>query len=105
MIMTTEEIADAIEFTSKLMELHGENPFKVKALAGASFRLSKIHVDLSNKTLEELEQMEGVGKSIAAKIIELQQTGTTKELETLKAKTPVGLKEVLEVKGLGPKKV
>jgi DNA polymerase (family 10) len=103
--MTTEEIADAIEFTSKLMELHGENPFKVKALAGASFRLSKIHADLSNKTLEELEEMEGVGKSIAAKILELQQTGTTKELEALKSKTPVGLKEVLEVKGLGPKKV
>ncbi|MCD6066002.1 MAG: family phosphohydrolase, histidinol phosphatase [Bacteroidetes bacterium] len=103
--MTTEEIADAIEFTAKLMELHGENPFKVKALASASYRLSKIHADLSNKSLEELEAMEGVGKSIAAKIIELQQTGTTKELETLKAKTPVGLKEVLEVKGLGPKKV
>lgn len=103
--MTTEEIADAIELSAKLMELHGENPFKVKALASAAYRLSKIHADLSNKSLEELSSMEGVGKSIAGKIIELQQTGTTQELEILKAKTPVGLKDVLEVKGLGPKKV
>src|ERR1700752_300423 len=98
--MLTEEIAEAIELTSKLMELHGENPFKVKALAAAAFRLSKTHMDLSNKTLAELEAMEGVGKSIAGKILELQQTGTTQELEIIKAKTPLGLLDVLGVKGL-----
>ncbi|MDP2386856.1 MAG: PHP domain-containing protein [Bacteroidota bacterium] len=103
--MLTEEIADAIELTAKLMELHGENQFKVKALAAAAFRLSKTHMDLSGKTLEELEAMEGVGKSIAGKILELQETGTTKELETIKAKTPAGLIDVMDVKGLGPKKV
>ncbi|MFY8185533.1 MAG: helix-hairpin-helix domain-containing protein, partial [Bacteroidia bacterium] len=103
--MITEEISDCLEITAKLMELHGENPFKVKALASAAYRISKMNADLSGKTLQELEAMEGVGKSIAGKIIELEQTGTTKELATLISKTPEGLLEVLKVKGLGPKKV
>lgn len=103
--MITEEISDCLEVTAKLMELHGENPFKVKALASAAYRISKMNADLSGKTLQELEAMEGVGKSIASKIIELEQTGTTKELATLISKTPEGLLEVLKVKGLGPKKV
>ena len=103
--MITEEISDCLEITAKLMELHGENPFKVKALASAAYRISKMNADLSGKTLQELEAMEGVGKSVAGKIIELEQTGTTKELATLISKTPEGLMEVLKVKGLGPKKV
>lgn len=103
--MITEEISDCLEVTAKLMELHGENPFKVKALASAAYRISKMNADLSGKTLQELEAIEGIGKSIAGKIIELEQTGTTKELATLISKTPEGLLEVLKVKGLGPKKV
>lgn len=103
--MITEEISDCLEVTAKLMELHGENPFKVKALASAAYRISKMNTDLSGKTVQELEAMEGIGKSIAGKIIELEQTGTTKELATLISKTPEGLLEVLKVKGLGPKKV
>ena len=39
--MTTEDIADAFEVTSRLMELHNENSFKVKAMASAAYRLSK----------------------------------------------------------------
>jgi DNA polymerase (family 10) len=103
--METEEIAEALKLTAQLMELHQENPFKVKSLGNAAFRLDKTGVPLKGKTLEELEAMEGIGKSIAHKIIELEQTGTLKELEQLLEKTPAGVVEMLKIKGIGPKKV
>lgn len=103
--MTTEEIARALKLTAQLMELHGENPFKVKSLSNAAFKLDKTNVDLENKSLEELEKIEGIGKGIAQKINELQTTGSTKELTDMLAKTPVGVIEMMGVKGIGPKKV
>jgi DNA polymerase (family X) len=103
--MTTEEISDALDLTSRLMELHGENDFKAKSLKNAAFRLSKTNPELEGKTKEELEKMEGIGKSLAAKIIELQETGTTKELNELLDKTPTGVIEMMSIKGIGPKKV
>jgi DNA polymerase (family 10) len=103
--MTTEQIADALKLTAQLQELHGANPFKVKALANAAYRLDKTDIDLSGKSLEELSAMEGIGKSIAAKIYELQETGKLKELEEVLAITPAGVIEMLRIKGIGPKKV
>jgi len=87
------------------MELHQENPFKVKSLMNAAFRLDKTDVSLSGKSLSELEKMEGIGKSIAQKIVELEETGTLKELDLLMEKTPKGVIEMLGIKGIGPKKV
>lgn len=103
--MTNEAIADALKLTSQLMELHGENPFKVKALGSAAYRLDKTGISLEGKTVAELEAIEGIGKSIAGKINELQLTGTLKELSTLLEKTPPGVVELLAIKGIGPKKV
>lgn len=103
--MTTEEIADALKLTAQLMELHEENPFKIKSIANAAFKLDKTDIDLEGKTLQELEQIEGIGKSIAAKINELQTTNSLKELTGMLEKTPVGVIEMLRIKGIGPKKV
>ncbi len=103
--MTTDQITDALSLSAKLMELHGENPFKVKALSNAAYRLDKSGIELEGKSKEEIEKIEGIGKGIAAKIEELQQTGSTKELVSLLDKTPVGVVEMLGIKGIGPKKV
>ena len=103
--METEEILKALKLTAKLMELHDENPFKVKAIANGVFRLDKGGIELQNKSLEELEKIEGVGKGIASKIHELQSTSELKELNKLLEITPVGVIEMLTVKGIGPKKV
>ncbi len=104
-MMTTEDIAEALEITGKLLELHNENPFKVKAIANAAYKLNKTRVDLNNLPIEELIQLEGISKGIAEKIIALTTTGTTPELHELMQKTPVGVIEMLSIKGLGPKKV
>ena len=103
--MTSDEIIEALDLTAKLMELHDENAFKAKAYANASFRLSKLRFDFEGKSPNEIEAIEGIGKGIASKIIELQTTGSTAELQTLLEKTPRGVIDVLSIKGLGPKKV
>lgn len=103
--MITENISDFLELTAKLLELHNENPFKIKAISSAAYRISKMNMDLSFKSLEELEAIDGIGKGIASKINELNLTGTTSELQSLLNKTPDGLLDILKVKGLGPKKV
>ena len=77
--MTNDSIADALKLTAQLMELHNDNPFKVKSLLNASFKIDKLDVELSSLTKEEMEQMEGIGQSIAAKAAELIETGSTKE--------------------------
>ncbi len=87
------------------MDLHNENPFKSKAYANAAFRLSKLRYDFSGKTQQDIESIEGMGKGIAGKIVELINTGTTPELHKLLSTTPAGVIDMLSVKGLGPKKV
>lgn len=104
-MMTTEDIADALEITAKLMELHNENPFKVKAISSAAYKLGKTRLDLTSLGLNELIGIEGISKSLAEKIIDFKTTGTTPELKNLLAKTPAGVIEMLGIKGLGPKKV
>jgi len=103
--MSNDDITDALEITAKLMELHNENPFKTKAYTNAAFRLSKLRYDFQGKTPEEIGAIEGVGKGISAKIVELLETGTTVELKKLRENTPEGVVEMLGIKGLGPKKV
>ncbi|HLC83638.1 MAG TPA: PHP domain-containing protein, partial [Bacteroidia bacterium] len=103
--MTTEEIAHALKLTAQLMELHEENPFKIKSIANAAYKLDKTDINLQGKSLEELEKIEGIGKGIAAKINELQSTGNLKELTEMVTKTPLGVIDMLRIKGIGPKKV
>lgn len=103
--MNNDEILDALEITAKLMELHDENPFKTKAYATAAFRLSKLRYDFEGKTREDIESIEGIGKSISGKIFDLMSTGTTAEYAEMMQKTPRGVVDMLGIKGLGPKKV
>jgi DNA polymerase (family 10) len=103
--MENKQIARSIKLLAQLMDLHEQNPFKVKALTNAAFRLDKLSQKLSSLSLAELETIEGVGKSVAAKIAELNERGSIAELDQLISETPPGVLEMLMIKGLGPKKV
>lgn len=88
------------------MELHDENAFKIRSYQSAVNILERGEdISVEGKNIHELQEIAGIGKSIAEVIFALGTTETHPYLEALLAKTPRGILEVLEVKGLGPKKV
>jgi DNA polymerase (family 10) len=103
--MENKPIARKLRLLSQLMELHEVNPFKIKSIANAAFKVDKLPFPIAGKTLTELEKVDGIGKSIATKIIELFETGTIAEMEDLLDQTPEGVVEMMHIKGIGPKKV
>lgn len=103
--MENYEIADILKHTAKLMELHGENAFKIRSFQNASFKLDRLADKLEGKSVEELEKVDGIGKSLSVKIYHLLSSGNFPELDALKEKTPDGVLEMMSLKGIGPKKV
>jgi DNA polymerase (family 10) len=103
--MENKTIARTLRLFSQLLDLHEENPFKVRSVANAAFKVDKLPFAIANKSMEEMSSMEGIGKSTAAKIHELISTGHIAELDELRSATPEGVVEMLQIKGIGPKKV
>lgn len=103
--MSNSDIADILKLYADLSELHDGNPFKIKSYAAAAFRIDKMPIKLEEKSLDELEKIEGVVKSIAQKIYEINTTESFTELNELLQKTPKGVLQIMQIKGLGPKKV
>ena len=103
--MENKTIARTLRLLSQLMELHQENPFKIKSVANAAFKIDKLPYSLTDKSISELESIDGLGKSIASKVFELITSGSIKELNGLLSLTPSGIVEMMQIKGLGPKKL
>lgn len=103
--MTNKEIGSTLKLIGQLMELHNENPFKVKSYLNAAFKLGKTEISVYSVPVEDLGRIDGIGKTISEKIIELRETGTISYLQELLNKTPSGIVEMLSVKGIGPSKV
>lgn len=103
--MDNKTIAKTIKRYAQLMELHGENAFRTKAIAAAAFKLDKLPFLITPASLEELSAIPGIGRSTADKISLLLTTGSFPEFDKLLAATPEGVREMLSIKGLGPKKV
>jgi len=103
--MNNSEIASVLEEFAKLSELHEGNPFKIKALAAAAFQLDKNPVQLAGLSLDEIGKVQGIGKSLAQSIYTLIHENSLPELEKLIEETPDGVREIMQIKGIGPKKV
>jgi DNA polymerase (family 10) len=103
--MENKPIARTLRLLSQLMELHEVNPFKIKSIANAAFKVDKLPFPIAGKSLAELEKIDGIGKSIASKIAELLETGTMTELQDMLDQTPEGVVEMMNIKGIGAKKV
>lgn len=101
-----QQIAAIFEEIALLLEIQGENPFKVRAYYNAARSLLNLDEALS-KVIQEgrLTELEGIGKDLAEKIVQLANTGHLERYEKLKQATPPGLLEMMRVQGLGPKKV
>lgn len=98
-------IADQFLLLSKLMDIHGENPFKTKSYASAAFGIDKLTEDLATIPREKIGTIRGIGPSIGKQIIEILDSGELSQLREIVQKTPPGIIEMLKIKGLGPKKI
>ncbi len=103
--MDNYQIADIFSLLGKLTDIHRENNFKAKSYAIAAFNIEKLPQQLSETPKEKIALIKGIGESSAKKIIEILETGSLKALQELFEKTPVGVIEMLNIKGIGPKKI
>ncbi|MFM2189939.1 MAG: hypothetical protein RL491_325 [Bacteroidota bacterium] len=103
--MHNKAISNLLEETADLLDLHQENEFRSKAIRSSAFAVSKIEQALCGLSLDEIASFKGVGKSTASKILEICNNGDFQEHLELMAKTPAGILELFEIKGLGPKKI
>ncbi|MCB9050092.1 MAG: DNA polymerase/3'-5' exonuclease PolX [Lewinellaceae bacterium] len=103
--MTNKEIAKQFQLLGSLMELHGENPFKIRSYQNAYRTLRALDTPLAEMDEEEIAAIKGVGKAISGKIRELVDNGRMQTLEKYKAQTPEGIQEMLNIKGFGAKKI
>ncbi len=105
MAVSNRQIAKAFRLASQLMELHNENPFKIRSLQNAAFKIEKLGSPLSEMQLSELSSLEGIGKGLQTKITDYLVRESFLELDDYLSKTPVGVVDMLSIKGIGPKKV
>lgn len=103
--MDNYQIAEVFSLLSKLTDIHSENNFKAKSYAIAAFHIEKLPEQLCETPKEKIALIRGIGESSAKKIIELLETGSLKALQEIIEKTPVGVIEMLNIKGIGPKKI
>ena len=105
MSITNYEIADHFSLLSKLMDIHGENSFKAKSYAIAAYNIEKLPQEIATMDDAMLFSMKGIGDSLGHKIREIEQTGRLSILDSLVTDTPPGILDLLNIKGLGPKKI
>jgi DNA polymerase (family 10) len=103
--MTGREAAAALGEIAMLLEVVGGNPFRAKAFQSAARTLETSSADLpALAAAGELRTLPGVGEGIAGVLRELVETGTSRMLEELREQTPVGLYDVMRIKGVGARR-
>ncbi len=104
--MNREEMAGVLEKIALLLELKGENPFKVRAYRqGAEVVLAMEEDVVELAKNDELKGVKGIGEALRDKLGELANTGKLEFYETLKEEFPPTIFDLFEVQGLGPKKI
>ncbi|OON69008.1 DNA polymerase/3'-5' exonuclease PolX [Hymenobacter sp. CRA2] len=103
--MENRALIRAFRLMAQLLELHDENPFKVRAYEGAAAAIDRLEFPLTDLDPSEYTTKGGLGKSAAVAAQALLSTGTFPELARLQEVTPAGVVEMLNIKGIGPKKI
>ncbi len=106
-LVTKSEIAAVLTDIGVLLELKGENPFKIRAYQSGARLLEALSEEEIARRVEAgtLEEVKGIGEALAQKITELHTTGRLGFYEKLKGSIPAGLVEILQIPGVGPKKI
>ena len=101
--MTNAQVAKIFNEIADLLELKGENPFRVRAYRRAAMNVEGMPKDLSSFGEAELSAIPGIGRDLAGKIRQVAETGRVDLYEELKKEIPAGLLAILRVPGVGPK--
>jgi DNA polymerase (family 10) len=105
--VTNTEISNIFNQMADLLEIEGANPFRVRAYRRAARTVSGYTHSMAELVREEedLTELSGIGEDLSAKIKEIVETGRLAKLEEVKSRTPADLTRMLNVAGLGPKRV
>jgi DNA polymerase (family 10) len=103
--MKNQQIAKIFTEIAELLELKGENVFRIRAYQRAAQNIDGLAKDVSVLSDEELIEIPGIGKDLVGKIHEYLEKGTVAKHEQLKKEIPAGVLDLLHIPGLGPKKV
>lgn len=103
--MKNTAVAKVFQDIADLLELKGENPFKIRAYQRAARAIEHLpkEIEIMLEEGEDLQSIPGVGEAIAKKITELMTTGKLGYYEKLRAEFPEGISTLLEIPGVGPK--
>jgi len=101
------EIANIFDEIADFLEIEDENPFRIRAYRNAARTVRGLGSDLKDMVAagEDLTELPGIGKELAAKIREMLETGTVKALVKLQQRIPQSVTEILKLPNLGPKRV
>jgi DNA polymerase (family 10) len=104
--MDKDQVAEILSEIGILLDLKGENPFKTRAYANAARTLESLDEPLDKIIAENrLGEIKGIGEALQKKITELVTTGKLAYYDELKASIPPGLLELMQIPGVGPRKV
>ena len=104
--MKNKEVADIFNKVAALLEIKGDNPYRIRAYQKAAQTIEALTADVEELAKQgKLEKLPGIGPDLASKIKEILKTGTLSLYEELKKDVPLILLNFLEIPGLGPKKV
>ena len=102
--MENKEVAEIFRQVAEILEIQGENPFRIRAYLKAAQNTESLSRDIAEiAEKDELESIPGIGKDLAGKIKEIVKTGKLKFLQQLQESIPEGLTILMSVPGLGPK--
>jgi DNA polymerase (family 10) len=103
--MKNQQVATIFNEIADLLELKGENVFRIRAYRRAAQNIDGLARDITTLSDEELAAIPGIGKDLIGKIHEYLDKGSVAKHEELKKKIPGGVLDLLRIPGLGPKKV
>ncbi len=102
-----EDIAAVFDEIADLLEIEGDNPFRIRAYRNGARTLRELGRDV--RTLvergEDITRLPGIGRNLAEKIHEILDSGHCRTLDKLRRKLPADLTELLKLPGLGPRRV
>lgn len=104
-MISNKEIAAQFKILAKVMEIHEENPFKIRSYQNVARTIEQMQTPLAEMPREEIGSIKGIGQAIHQKILDILDTGTLPLLEEYMDRTPEGVVEMLNLKGLGGKKI